>query len=257
MRRTWAVARKELRQVARDPISLIMLLGVPAFMLVLYGYALDLSRCIGCRRCAYSCVHENNQSRDPQIHWIRVLRMEKDKGIHLEEAEPSTPRPRHLRTSGLPAGGSPTLDRQPLLFNDDVALLHLKTPRTNRLRFLAGQHVQLGGNHMPTGTQPIASCPCDDMNLHFQIPAVPGDDFSDYIFSRLKKNALVEIDGPGGDFILDENSLRAPVFIAWHTGFGPIRSLIEHAMALETAVTGCCWPRSGWPRAARAFAARR
>jgi ABC-2 type transport system permease protein len=41
MRRTWAVARKELRQVVRDPISLIMLLGLPAFMLVLYGYALN------------------------------------------------------------------------------------------------------------------------------------------------------------------------------------------------------------------------
>jgi hypothetical protein len=37
----WAVARKELRQVTRDPISLIMLLGLPAFMLVLYGYALN------------------------------------------------------------------------------------------------------------------------------------------------------------------------------------------------------------------------
>ena len=41
MRRTWAVARKELRQVVRDPLSLIMLLGLPAFMLVLYGYALN------------------------------------------------------------------------------------------------------------------------------------------------------------------------------------------------------------------------
>ena len=42
--------------------------------------------------------------------------------IVLAEAEPSTPRPRHLRTSALPAGGSPTLDRKPLLFNDDVVL---------------------------------------------------------------------------------------------------------------------------------------
>lgn len=44
---------------------------------VLYGYGLDLSRCIGCRRCVYACVDENNQSRDPQIHWITVLRFEK------------------------------------------------------------------------------------------------------------------------------------------------------------------------------------
>ncbi len=43
----------------------------------LFGYGLDLSRCIGCRRCVYACVRENNQSRDPQIHWISVLQFEK------------------------------------------------------------------------------------------------------------------------------------------------------------------------------------
>lgn len=41
MRRIWAVALKELRQAARDPLSLAMLLGVPAMMLLLYGYALN------------------------------------------------------------------------------------------------------------------------------------------------------------------------------------------------------------------------
>jgi len=55
---------------------------------VLYGYGLDLSRCIGCRRCVYGCVNENNQSRDPQVHWIRVLKMDKAKGINFEEADP-------------------------------------------------------------------------------------------------------------------------------------------------------------------------
>ena len=46
-----------------------------------FGYALDLLRCIGCRKCVYACVEENNQSRDPQIHWIQVLEMEKETGI--------------------------------------------------------------------------------------------------------------------------------------------------------------------------------
>lgn len=41
MRRIAAIARKELRQLGRDPLSLVMLLGLPAFMLVLYGYALN------------------------------------------------------------------------------------------------------------------------------------------------------------------------------------------------------------------------
>jgi molybdopterin-containing oxidoreductase family iron-sulfur binding subunit len=53
-----------------------------------FGYALDLSRCIGCRRCVYACVQENNQSRDPQIHWIRVLEMEKERGVNVHHADP-------------------------------------------------------------------------------------------------------------------------------------------------------------------------
>jgi ABC-2 type transport system permease protein len=40
-RKIWAVARKELRQAARDPLTLIMLLGVPTMMLLLYGYAIN------------------------------------------------------------------------------------------------------------------------------------------------------------------------------------------------------------------------
>ncbi len=53
-----------------------------------FGYALDISRCVGCRRCVYACVEENNQSRDPQIQWIRVLEMDKEKGIDFAEANP-------------------------------------------------------------------------------------------------------------------------------------------------------------------------
>ena len=41
MKRIWAVARKEVRQIRRDPLSLFLLLGLPAFMLVLYGFALN------------------------------------------------------------------------------------------------------------------------------------------------------------------------------------------------------------------------
>ena len=62
--------------------------SLPAQPGVIFGYALDLSRCIGCRRCVYACVKENNQSRDPQIQWIRVLEMDKSKGIDFEEANP-------------------------------------------------------------------------------------------------------------------------------------------------------------------------
>jgi len=40
-RKVWAIAVKELRQAARDPLTLGMLLGVPTMMLLMYGYALN------------------------------------------------------------------------------------------------------------------------------------------------------------------------------------------------------------------------
>ena len=119
------------------------------------------------------------------------------------------------------------------IVNGDVALLHLKTPRAQRLRFLAGQQVKLGGGGIPQASYPLGSCPCDDMNLHFHLPKRRNDAFSEYVFSRLKKGDQIDIEGPEGDFVLDETSTKPLVFIAWHTGFAPVRSLIEHAMALE------------------------
>lgn len=41
MRKSLAVARKELRQIGRDRRTLFILLFIPAFLLVLYGYALN------------------------------------------------------------------------------------------------------------------------------------------------------------------------------------------------------------------------
>ncbi len=66
-----------------------------------FAYALDLSRCIGCRRCVYGCVRENNQGRDPAIHWIRVLEMNKESGVDFADSNPYydaelVPRPGHF-----------------------------------------------------------------------------------------------------------------------------------------------------------------
>ena len=148
------------------------------------------------------------------------------------------------------ASGSGEIPRQQIsakvrnieFVNDDVALLHLKTPRTRRLRFLAGQQVQLECANIQPASYPISSCPCDDMNLHFQLPWLPHDEFSEHVFTRLRKGDQVDIAGPEGNFVLNEGSGRPLVFIAWHTGFAPVRSLIEHAMALEiTASLHLVW----------------
>ena len=44
---------------------------------VKFGYALNLSICVGCRRCSKACHEENNHDRDSGNSYIRVLEMSK------------------------------------------------------------------------------------------------------------------------------------------------------------------------------------
>lgn len=61
-----------------------------------FVYALNLSRCNGNRRCVHACVEENNQSRSPELQYIRVIEMphgttDLEKGNHHYEGD-SVPR---------------------------------------------------------------------------------------------------------------------------------------------------------------------
>ena len=118
---------------------------------------------------------------------------------------------------------------------DDMRLLHLQTPRTNRLRFLAGQSVSLELPGGLTASCAVASCPCDDRNLQFHIRRRAGNAFAERVFDGLKGVDTVRVEGPRGEFVLNEESHRPLIFIACETGFAPIKSLIEHAMALDAA----------------------
>jgi len=82
-------ALRELeRQYAETYGTAVTVADTPALPGVQFAYALDISRCIGCRRCVYACVEENNQSRDPQVHWIRVHAMKKERGVDFSHSDP-------------------------------------------------------------------------------------------------------------------------------------------------------------------------
>jgi CDP-4-dehydro-6-deoxyglucose reductase len=129
----------------------------------------------------------------------------------------------------------------------NVLLLHLQTPRSQRLRFLAGQRVTLRVGSTYTAELSIASCPCDDRNILFHLHYLSGNLFSEFVFNRLKAGDEVEVEGPQGEFILHEKSERALYFIAFDGGFAPIKSLIEHAMSLETERIHLHWIASTEP----------
>jgi len=119
----------------------------------------------------------------------------------------------------------------------DMLILHLQTPRTQRMRFLAGQSATLSiteGQHIDF---PIASCPCDDRNILFHIEKQIHNPAIAHLFENTQKGDEITLIGPHGNFLFQEGSQRSPIFIAYGIGFAPIKSLIEHAMALEVAET--------------------
>ncbi|MEN8133783.1 MAG: 2Fe-2S iron-sulfur cluster-binding protein [Pseudomonadota bacterium] len=117
--------------------------------------------------------------------------------------------------------------------NENVFALHLQTPRVQRLRFLAGQSVTLTSPNNITIDLPLASCPCDDRNLLFHIPHDENNAPENFIGDGLARGDEVIVTGPHGHFLLNENSGRIQLYIAYGTGFAPVKSLIEHAMAIN------------------------
>lgn len=51
-----------------------------------FGYALNLSICVGCRKCAEACHLENNHDRKTNNSYIRVLEMQKG-SINMEKGD--------------------------------------------------------------------------------------------------------------------------------------------------------------------------
>ena len=116
---------------------------------------------------------------------------------------------------------------------DDYLVLHLRTPRSGTLRFLAGQYIDVQTVTGLNKRLAIASCPCNGMILQCHLSSAEGDAFTEYVFNELQASATLSVEGPYGEFTLDEVSQRPAVMVAQGIGFAPLKSLVEHAIALD------------------------
>lgn len=118
--------------------------------------------------------------------------------------------------------------------HDEIAILQLRMPRTERLRFMAGQYVNLYIDDT-SAKHYIASCPCDELNLQFHIRIGDANAFAGKVINETNMQSKIGIQGPYGDFTLNKDSEMPIVFFAHETGFAPIKGLIENAIALDKA----------------------
>jgi len=106
-------------------------------------------------------------------------------------------------------------------------------PAGDRLEYLAGEYVLLEDHdhQVPPRSYSIANAPRSDGMISLLVTRVPDGETSTWVHERLRAGEQVSISGPYGTFV-EEPSATAPcLFMAAGSGLGPIRALIEAALA--------------------------
>lgn len=117
---------------------------------------------------------------------------------------------------------------------DGVKALFLRTPQDQRLRFLAGQSVRLSADGLDPVELPLASCPCDGQYLEFHLQSNGGSGLHEALFSRaITPGYSMDVEGPLGDFALADEHDQAMILLSHGVGFGPIKSVVENAIAVQ------------------------
>jgi CDP-4-dehydro-6-deoxyglucose reductase len=113
---------------------------------------------------------------------------------------------------------------------DDVMVIYLKLPANERLQFLAGQYIEFLLKDGSRRSFSMGNAPHDDELIQMHVRHVPGGQFTDHVFGKMKEREILRLEGPLGTFFLREDSAKPIVFVASGTGFAPIKSIIEHTL---------------------------
>lgn len=113
----------------------------------------------------------------------------------------------------------------------DVIVLKVKLPATEPFAFRAGQYIDFildGGRRRSFS---IANAPAEKGHLELHIRRIDGGSFTRQVFEEMKTRDILRFEGPLGSFCLSSDNTRPAVLIAGGTGFAPIKSIVEDAIA--------------------------
>ena len=170
--------------------------------------------------------------------------------IYERDPDPAL-RLRHFRTGKLPVGGSPTLDRTPLLFNSDVALLHIRPDREDEHFYRNGMgdeivYVTEGSGTLESQFGDLPYREGDHLVIHrgilhrFRMDDVP------HTFLVMESRGYVRTPGryrneygqllEGAPF--SERDIRRPGKLRTHDETGEFRMVVKQAGGLTESVLG-------------------
>jgi CDP-4-dehydro-6-deoxyglucose reductase, E3 len=109
----------------------------------------------------------------------------------------------------------------------DVSVLHLRLPAGVRVKFRAGQYLQIELEDGSRRNYSMANPPHENDSVQLHVRHVPGGKFSEGVLGELGKGQKLRIELPFGEFCLQDESTKPVVLLATGTGFAPLKSIVE------------------------------
>jgi NAD(P)H-flavin reductase/ferredoxin len=111
--------------------------------------------------------------------------------------------------------------------SDDITLLQLRFPVGTRIKFKAGQYLEVVLEDGSRRSFSMANPPHQSDGVQLHIRHMAGGKFSGYLEAGAAAGDIVTLEMPFGDFYLRDNRDKPIVFVASGTGFAPIQSILE------------------------------
>jgi CDP-4-dehydro-6-deoxyglucose reductase len=113
-----------------------------------------------------------------------------------------------------------------LYMSEDIIALELRLPLKVKFDFLPGQYIDLKYQGI-TRSYSIASIPNGKNTIELHFKRVLGGKMSENIFLPIKKDQLLQVEGPKGTFFFHNKKTGPIVFIATGTGFAPVKAMVS------------------------------
>ena len=114
--------------------------------------------------------------------------------------------------------------------SDDVMVVTLQLPATEKFQYRAGQYIEFLLKDGKRRSYSMANAPHAAEQISLHIRHMPGGVFTDHVFGTMKERDILRFEGPLGTFFLREDSDKPIVLLASGTGFAPIKAIVEHAV---------------------------
>jgi CDP-4-dehydro-6-deoxyglucose reductase len=108
---------------------------------------------------------------------------------------------------------------------DDILVIRFRFPPAIKFDYLPGQYIDLSFQGVRRSYS-IANSKNNSNEIELHIRKVLNGKMSNLLFSHLKENQLMRMEGPKGTFFVRNNN-KSLVFISTGTGIAPVKAMVE------------------------------